>query len=138
MQEAAEQARLPCFLFADLLPDARTGRLHGGPDYRKPQVEVMNQYRFEDETSRDIADSMWWEQFKDPVMNELIRVALDENKDIRIAAARIEEFQGRFGATRSELFPQLGGNARGERLRSSAFSWDRDRTGKRCATRRRR
>ena len=94
-----------------------------GPDYRKPQVEVMNQYRFEDETSRDIADSMWWEQFRDPVMNELIRVALDENKDIRIAAARIEEFQGRFGATRSELFPQLGGNARGERLRSSAFSW---------------
>ena len=53
----------------------------------------MNQYRFEDETSRDIADSMWWEQFRDPVMNELIRVALDENKDIRIAAARIEEFQ---------------------------------------------
>jgi multidrug efflux system outer membrane protein len=94
-----------------------------GPHYRKPQVEVMNKYRFDDKTSRDIADSMWWEQFRDPVMNELIRIALNENKDIRIAAARIEEFQGRYGATRSELFPQLGGNARGERLRSSAFSW---------------
>jgi outer membrane protein, multidrug efflux system len=89
-----------------------------GPDYRKPQVEVMNKYRFDDQTSRDIASNMWWEQFRDPVMNELIRAALDENKDIRVAAARIEEFQGRFGATRSALFPQLSGDGSAERLRS--------------------
>lgn len=89
-----------------------------GPDYRKPQVEVMNKYRFDNETSRDIAGNMWWEQFRDPVMNDLIRVALDENKDIRVAAARIEEFQGRFGATRSALFPQLSGDGSAERLRS--------------------
>ena len=89
-----------------------------GPDYRQPQVEVMNKYRFDDQTSRDIAGNMWWEQFRDPVMNDLIRVALDENKDIRVAAGRIEEFQGRFGATRSQLFPQLGSNAGAERLRS--------------------
>src|SRR5687768_9603952 len=89
-----------------------------GPDYRQPQVEVMNKYRFDDESSRDIIGHTWWEQFSDPVLNELIRVALDENKDIRIAAARIEEFQGRFGATRSELFPQLSSDAGAERLRS--------------------
>jgi multidrug efflux system outer membrane protein len=89
-----------------------------GPDYRKPQVELMNKYRFDDKISREIAGNMWWEQFGDPVMDNLIRVALNENKDIRIAAARIEEFQGRFGATRSELFPQLNSDASAERLRS--------------------
>lgn len=31
-----------------------------GPDYRQPQVEVMNKYRFDDKTSRDIAGSVWW------------------------------------------------------------------------------
>ena len=60
-----------------------------GPDYRQPQVEVMNKYRFDDKTSRDIAGSVWWEQFRDPIMNELITTALEENKDIRVAAARI-------------------------------------------------
>ena len=94
-----------------------------GPDYRQPQVEVMNKYRFDDKTSRDIADSMWWEQFRDPIMNELIRTALEENKDIRIAAGRIEEFQGRYGATRSALFPQISGNASADHLRPPAFNW---------------
>jgi len=36
----------------------------------------MNKYRFDDQTSRDIAGNMWWEQFRDPVMNDLIRVSL--------------------------------------------------------------
>ena len=67
----------------------------------------MNKYRFDDKTSRDIAGSVWWEQFRDPIMNELITTALEENKDIRVAAARIEEFQGRYGATRSARFPRL-------------------------------
>ena len=66
---------------------------------------------------------MWWEQFRDPIMNELIRTALEENKDIRIAAGRIEEFQGRYGATRSALFPQISGNASADHLRPPAFNW---------------
>ena len=83
----------------------------------------MNKYRFDDKTSRDIAGSVWWEQFRDPIMNELITTALEENKDIRVAAARIEEFQGRYGATRSALFPQISGNASADRLRPPAFTW---------------
>ena len=112
--------RLPasCPLLLFLALALALGGCMVGPDYRQPQVEVMNKYRFDDETSRDIAGNMWWEQFRDPVMNDLIRVALDENKDIRVAAARIEEFQGRFGATRSALFPQLSGDGSAERLRS--------------------
>ncbi|MCC2681277.1 MAG: efflux system, outer rane lipoprotein NodT [Nitrosospira multiformis] len=98
-----------------------------GPNYRWPEVEAMEKYRFDfgEKVTRDIADTAWWEQFGDPILNELIRIALVENKDIRIAAARIEEFQGRYGATRSELFPQIGGDAAAERRRSTAFIWPR-------------
>lgn len=96
-----------------------------GPNYRRPEIETMEKYRFGEKVARDIADTAWWEQFGDPILNELIRIALVENKDIRIATARIEEFQGRYGATRSELFPQIGGDASAERLRSTAFVWPR-------------
>ena len=121
--------RLPVFHSPLLLPvlalavALALGGCMVGPDYRQPQVEVMNKYRFDDKTSRDIAGSVWWEQFRDPIMNELITTALEENKDIRVAAARIEEFQGRYGATRSALFPQISGNASADRLRPPAFTW---------------
>ena len=119
--------RLPVFhaplLFPVLALALALGGCMVGPDYRQPQVEVMNKYRFDDKTSRDIAGSVWWEQFRDPIMNELITTALEENKDIRVAAARIEEFQGRYGATRSALFPQISGNASADRLRPPAFTW---------------
>ena len=96
-----------------------------GPNYRRPEIETMEKYRFGEKVARDIADTAWWEQFGDPVLNEMIRIALVENKDIRIATARIEEFQGRYGVTRSELFPQIGGDAAAERRRSTAFIWPR-------------
>jgi multidrug efflux system outer membrane protein len=55
-----------------------------------------------------MANTAWWEQFGDPVLNGLVSSALDENKDLKIAAARVEEFAGRYGTTRAGLFPQVG------------------------------
>lgn len=126
--EMTGYAPLPAFLLLRPLASALAlaallGGCMFGPDYRRPHVEVMEKYRFDDIARHDIADVLWWKQFGDPALNELIDTALIENKDIRIAAARIEEFQGRYGATRSELFPQLSGNARGERLRSTELLW---------------
>ena len=54
------------------------------------------------------ANTAWWTQFRDPVLVELVRIALVENKDLRIATARIEEFAGRFRSTRADSFPQIG------------------------------
>ena len=44
---------------------------------------------------------MWWEQFQDPVLNDLIAAALADNKDVKIAAARVDQFLGQFVTTRS-------------------------------------
>jgi len=79
-----------------------------GPDYRRPAVETPASWRFEEKEAREIGDTVWWEQFGDPVLNELIQAALMENKDIMIATARVEEFVGRYGTTRAALFPQAG------------------------------
>jgi len=84
-----------------------------GPDYRRPDVEVPETWRFPDEEARDVANTAWWEQFGDPVLDELISIALAENKDVKIAAARVEQYLGQLGTTRAALFPQVsaGGSA---------------------------
>jgi multidrug efflux system outer membrane protein len=79
-----------------------------GPDYFRPAVETPPAWRVTDQDAKDLANTAWWEQFNDPVLNELVTTALRENKDLKIASARIDEFLGRYGVTRSQLFPQLG------------------------------
>lgn len=90
-----------------------------GPDYERPEVEAPNAWRFADDDARDTANIRWWEQFDDPVLDELIDSALRENLDVRIAAARVEEFVGRLRSTRSGLFPQFGYDAQGSRERAT-------------------
>jgi multidrug efflux system outer membrane protein len=79
-----------------------------GPDYQKPDVASPPAWLVDMQTAKDTANTIWWEQFNDPTMNDLITTALRENYDLRIATARVEEYYGRYGATRADLFPQVG------------------------------
>src|SRR6187200_2586387 len=109
-----------------------------GPDYARPDVGAPEKYRFAGAEANDLANTPWWQQFHDPTLDELIRVALSDNFDVRIAAARVEEFYGILGVTRSGKFPQVGaeaaaGGARtppgdfSESIRIDAFaSWEID------------
>ncbi len=90
-----------------------------GPDYRRPAIDSPQYFRFEQKETSNLATSAWWEQFEDPVLNQLISVALQENKDVRIAAARVDEFRGQFETTRSQLFPHVSSGASAERNRVS-------------------
>jgi multidrug efflux system outer membrane protein len=82
-----------------------------GPDYQRPVVETPQAWRFEEKVVSDFADTLWWEQFNDPVLNGLIGTALRESKDLKIATARLEEFRGRYDVARAALFPQVGAGA---------------------------
>ena len=77
------------------------------PDYRRPQVDIPQTWRIEYQSAAAAANTAWWEQFQDPALNELIKTALNENRDVRIAAARVEEFQGRVQTAKSGYYPQL-------------------------------
>jgi multidrug efflux system outer membrane protein len=91
-----------------------------GPDYRRHQVDAPQAFRFEDKDAREMANTAWWEQFGDPTLDRLIHVALVGNKDVKIAAARIDEFLGQYMSTRSLMLPQVGASLTGQRQRLPA------------------
>jgi len=88
-----------------------------GPNYKRPTLETPPGWRFEESEAKEVANTTWWEQFDDPILNELVQIALKENKDVRIAAARVEEFVGRYRTTRASLLPQVGAGANAGRSR---------------------
>ena len=86
-----------------------------GPDYSRPPVVVPDNYRFAvaPATAESIADLPWFDVFRDPVLQQLVREALQNNYDLRIAAARVEEARFQIGVVRSFLYPQINFNAVG-------------------------
>ena len=90
-----------------------------GPDYKRPSVDTPKAWRVEEPEAKDLANTVWWEQFNDPVLNDLIQTALKENYDLKIAAARVEEFVGHYWVARSGFFPQIYGGGSGGQQRAS-------------------
>ena len=84
-----------------------------GPNYQRPAVPTPPQFRAgEPQPSQaSLGDTKWFDLFQDEKLRALIQEALGANYDIRIAAQRVLEAQGRLTATRSGLFPQLNGQA---------------------------
>jgi outer membrane protein, multidrug efflux system len=79
-----------------------------GPDYFRPEVKTPENFRTDITDAQNTADTEWWKQFEDPVLDELITTALENNKSVQIAAANVERAAGVLGQTRSALFPQVG------------------------------
>jgi len=91
-----------------------------GPDYVRPDVELPAAWReLGAPEAQSLADTPWWELFDDPVLQELIQIALAENKDLAIAVERIEEARARWGFTRADLYPRVDASASAGRTRLS-------------------
>jgi multidrug efflux system outer membrane protein len=88
-----------------------------GPEYKKPAASVPATYRgLSPETaaktdSLSLGDQKWWEVFQDEQLRSLIRAALQQNYDLRIAASRILEAQAQLGITRADQFPNVSAGA---------------------------
>ena len=110
-----------------------------GPNYKRPTVNVPGVYRESaaaapasaeakseptqtepakaepaqtELATSSLGDEKWWEVFQDPQLQSLIRTALKNNYDVRIAASRVLQAQAQLGITRADQFPTL--NAGGE------------------------
>ena len=94
-----------------------------GPDYERPEIQMPDAWRVEYESAAELINARWWQGFGDPVLDELIVVALQENQDVRIAAARVAQFLGALRTTRSQFYPQAdyGGSASRNRVSEEAF-----------------
>jgi multidrug efflux system outer membrane protein len=88
-----------------------------GPNYHRPAVQTPTAYRDLGESSpvqaqtASFADLPWWQVFQDPQLQELVRTALKQNYDLQLATERINAARAQLAITRSNLFPQLSGNA---------------------------
>ena len=122
------------FSFALLLGIAGLTGCAVGPHYKRPTVDVPGTYRGStpavpapadakdqqvnakqvdtEPSSQSLGDAKWWEVFQDPQLQSLIRTALKNNYDVRIAAARVLQAQAQLGITRADQLPTLaaGGN----------------------------
>lgn len=83
------------------------------PEYQRPGQPVPDNYpqltpATDDLTAPSAADLGWSELFKDPQLQALVAVALENNRDLRIAIDRVEEARAMFGIARSERFPSVG------------------------------
>lgn len=89
-----------------------------GPDYKRPPIDAPQTFQFETKDATDSADTLWWRQFGDPVLDALIAEALAHNSNIAIAAANVAQAQAFLTQTRSQFFPQVGYGVDGARQRS--------------------
>jgi multidrug efflux system outer membrane protein len=78
-----------------------------GPDYKRPDVPTSDSWRLAPGTSESIANMPWWELFKDEELQKLIHTALQENLDLRVAAAAVEEFNNQLVIAKFDLAPSL-------------------------------
>ena len=90
-----------------------------GPNYVRPTVDTPPAWRIDYPKAADVANLKWWEQFGDPVLNDLVETALRDNRDLRVAAARVDQFIGALTSTGSQLYPQIGYGADASRARAS-------------------
>jgi outer membrane protein, multidrug efflux system len=93
-----------------------------GPNYHRPYIDIPEAYRYEIDTSEAALNIAWWEQFQDPILTQLIEEGLANNKDIKIAAANIENAAGIFLQVRAPFFPQIGYAGNYTRLRQSQLT----------------
>lgn len=87
-----------------------------GPRYQRPVIDAPQAYRGPTEEAaqpapQSLGDAKWWTVFQDPQLQELIRVALRQNFDVRIAATRVLQAQAQVGITRADQFPSVNAGA---------------------------
>ena len=83
-----------------------------GPNYKRPQIALPESFRapepLPESQGASLADLKWFEVFRDPQLDGLIKLALVQNYDLRDAVARVDEARANLGITRSNQYPQVG------------------------------
>ena len=83
-----------------------------GPSYKRPETNTSGNYRFSANTDTNtIANTEWVSLFRDPALQNLVNLGLQNNYDLKIAYERINEARASLRATAGNLYPQI--NAEG-------------------------
>lgn len=86
-----------------------------GPNYKRPSANVPESFRGAaadvQPSVTSLADQKWWDVFQDQQLQALIRTALQQNYDVRIAATRILQAEAQLGITRADQLPSVDAGA---------------------------
>jgi multidrug efflux system outer membrane protein len=93
------------------------------PKYERPAAPIADSWAHpaaQTNVSNVAAENLdWREFFDDPRLQRLIAIALENNRDLRIAALRVEQMRAQYRIQRADLFPGVQGTASYARQRFS-------------------
>lgn len=89
------------------------------PQYDPQYVDIPTEWRLNTDEGSTLCNLQWWKQLDDPVLDQLIITALNNNQDLKLAISRVMEYYARLGVTSAALYPQLDGNVSYNRIESS-------------------
>ena len=111
---------------AILIVSLLAGNAAGQKKYERPAVKTPDTFRGVDSVApsdqTSIGDLKWFEVFQDEALQKLVRTAMDQNYDLRLAVARINAARANVGLARSNQFPQFDVGADLTTTRTSANS----------------
>ncbi len=91
------------------------------PQHETPAPVVAAQYpTFDSQQAADAAAISWRDYFTDPLLRTLIGKALENNRDLRLAALHVAEARAAYGIQRADLYPNIGAQAGVDRSRTPA------------------
>ncbi len=79
-----------------------------GPNFQKPEVTSPEYFTYDSLRADSVINLKWWELFNDKQLTTLIDSSLVNNKDVLIAASRVEEARFVIGYTKADQWPSIG------------------------------
>jgi outer membrane protein, multidrug efflux system len=110
---AAVRTTFVCITFASLLAGCA-----GGPAYQRPDVALPSQWQ-SGTASAAAAPAAWWREFQSAELDRLIGAALDNNRDLKAAGARLMQARALAQVAGADRWPSLAANADAVRERTA-------------------
>ncbi len=85
-----------------------------GKKYTKPEFDMPNVFVAYTQDSSCFADMKWWDIYADTNLRNLIDYTLENNKDMKIAVAKVKEMAARKKINQADFFPQINANVYGQ------------------------
>lgn len=89
------------------------------PRYQRPASPVAGRFPDAGDRSGDASEIRWRDFFTDPRLKRLVQLALENNRDLRVAALNVAQYQAEYRIQRAALFPTIDASAAYTRSRSA-------------------
>ncbi len=90
-----------------------------GPNFQKPVVKTPTYYLYDSTATDTVLNVEWWSLFRDSTLEALIDTALLRNRDVLIAASRVQEARAVVGYTKADIYPSFSYSGDGSRMRTA-------------------